>query len=104
MTGYTQAVAKNLGIVKERVAVRGEEVLTSVDFMVDTYKKDSLFVTPVGICTNYYAQKNSFVFVNINNERIKMYDNNHLTVVDAVMRLVFLMKSCFQEDLSLILL
>ena len=89
MTGYTQAVAKNLGIVKERVAVRGEEVLTSVDFMVDTYKKDSLFVTPVGICTNYYAQKNSFVFVNINNERIKMYDNNHLTVVDAVMQIGF---------------
>lgn len=89
MTGYTQAVAENLGIVKERVAVRGEEVLTSVDFMVDTYRKDSLFVTPVGICTNYYAQKNSFVFVNINNERIKMYDNNHLTVVDAVMQIGF---------------
>ncbi len=89
MTGYTEAVAQHLGIVKERVAVRGEEVLTSVDFMVDTYKKDSLFVTPVGICTNYYAQKNSFVFVNVNNERIKMYDNNHLTVVDAVMQVGF---------------
>lgn len=89
MTGYTEAVAEHLGIVKERVAVRGEEVLTSVDFMVDTYKKDSLFVTPVGICTNYYAQKNSFVFVNVNNERIKMYDNNHLTVVDAVMQVGF---------------
>lgn len=89
MTGYTEEVAKHLGIVKERVAVRGEEVLTSVDFMIDTYKKDSLFVTPVGICTNYYAQKNSFVFVNVNNERIKMYDNNHLTVVDAVMQVGF---------------
>lgn len=89
MAGYTEAVAEHLGIVKERVAVRGEEVLTSVDFMVDTYKKDSLFVTPVGICTNYYAQKNSFVFVNVNNERIKMYDNNHLTVVDAVMQVGF---------------
>lgn len=89
MTGYTESVAQHLGIAKERVAVRGEEVLTSVDFMVDTYKKDSLFVTPVGICTNYYAQKNSFVFVNVNNERIKMYDNNHLTVVDAVMQVGF---------------
>lgn len=89
MTGYTEAVAEQLGIVKERVAVRGEEVLTSVDFMVDTYKKDSLFVTPVGICTNYYSQKNSFVFVNVNNERVKMYDNNHLTVVDAVMQIGF---------------
>ncbi len=87
MLGYTDAVAKYLGIVKERVAVRGEEVLTSVDFMVDNYKKDSLFVTPVGICTNYYQQKNSFVFVNVNNQRVKLYDNNHLTVVDAVMQI-----------------
>ena len=46
-------------------------------------------MTPVGICTNYYTQKNSFVFVNVNNERIKMYDNNHLTVVDAVMQIGF---------------
>ena len=89
MTGYTEAVAKYLGIVKERVAVRGEEVLTTVDFMVENFKKDSLFVTPVGICTNYYTQKNSFVFVNVNNERVKMYDNNHLTVVDAIMQIGF---------------
>ncbi len=86
MMGYTDAVAKYLDIIKERVAVRGEEVLTSVDFQVKNYEKDSLFVTPVGICTNYYLQKNSFVFVTVNNQRVKMYDNNHLTVVDAIMQ------------------
>lgn len=89
MMGYTDRVAKALGIMKERVAVRGEEVLTTVDFGNTDFKKDSLYVTPVGICTNYYSQKNSFVFVNVNNERIKMYDNNHLTVVDAVMQIGF---------------
>lgn len=89
MQGYTQSVAEKLGIPKERVALRGEEVLTTVDFMVDNYKKDSLFVTPVGICTNYYTQKNSFMFVTVNNERVKMYDNNHLTVVDAIMQIGF---------------
>lgn len=89
MMGYTDRVAKALGIVKERVAVRGEEVLTTVDFGNTGFKKDSLYVTPIGICTNYYSQKNSFVFVNVNNERIKMYDNNHLTVVDAVMQIGF---------------
>ena len=89
MRGYTDKVAACLGIAKERGAVRGEEVLTTVDFGDTGFMKDSLYVTPVGICTNYYTQKNSFVFVNVNNERIKMYDNNHLTVVDAVMQIGF---------------
>ena len=52
--GYTERVADCLGIPHQRVAVRGEEVLTAVDFQVDNFKKDSLYVTPVGICTNYY--------------------------------------------------
>ena len=89
MPEYTNLIAKHLGIANERVAVRGEEVLTNINFRVDDFKKDSLYVTPVGICTNYYLQKNSFVFVTVNNERIKMYDNNHLTVVDAVMQVGF---------------
>lgn len=89
MPEYTNLIAKYLGIASERVAVRGEEVLTNINFRVEDFKKDSLYVTPVGICTNYYLQKNSFVFVTVNNERIKMYDNNHLTVVDAVMQVGF---------------
>ncbi len=89
MPEYTNLIAKHLGIASERVAVRGQEVLTNINFRVEDFKKDSLYVTPVGICTNYYLQKNSFVFVTVNNERIKMYDNNHLTVVDAVMQVGF---------------
>ena len=86
MAGYTEYLAKDLGIASERVAVRGEEVLTTVDFEATGFKKDSLYVTPVGICTNYFNQKNNFVFVTVNDERVKLYDNNHLTVVDAVMQ------------------
>ena len=89
ITGYTDKIADYLGIARQRVAVRGPEVLTTVDFRVDSFKKDSLYVTPIGICTNYYTQKNNFIFVNVNNERIKLYDNNHLTVVDAVMQIGF---------------
>lgn len=84
--GYTEKLSKYLKLAKERVALRGEEVLTSVDFMIDDFKKDSLFVTPIGICINYYNQKNNFVFVQVNGQRIKLYDNNKLTVVDAVMQ------------------
>lgn len=89
MAGYSDKLADCLGLAHERVAVRGEEVLTNVEFLVDDFKKDSLYVTPVGICTNYYSQKNNFVFVTVNDQRLKMYDNNHLTVVDAVMQIGF---------------
>ncbi|MCM1467378.1 MAG: rod shape-determining protein [Alistipes sp.] len=84
--GYTEKIAQFLGIPKERVALRGEEVLTKVDFNVEGFKKDSLYVTPVGICINYYTQKNNFIFVQVNGERIKLYDNNRLTVIDALLQ------------------
>lgn len=86
LSGYTDKIAECLGIPSQRVALRGKEVLTNVDFLVDDFEKDSLYVTPVGICTNYYTQKNNFVFVTVNKERIKLYDNNKLTIIDAVMQ------------------
>ena len=53
---------------------------------MEGFKKDSLFVTPVGICMNYYTQKNNFIFVQVNGERVKLYDNNRLTVIDALLQ------------------
>lgn len=84
--GFTVTLAKKLKLPKERVALRGREVLGDVEFAVDNVKKDPLFVTPVGICINYYHQKNNFIYVTVNGERIKLYDNSRLTVVDAVMQ------------------
>lgn len=84
--GFTTSLAKRLKLPKERVALRGKEVLGSVEFAIDNIKKDSLYVTPVGICINYYHQKNNFIYVTVNGERIKLYDNSKLTVVDAVMQ------------------
>ncbi len=49
-------------------------------------KKDSLLVTPIGICLNFYNQKNSFIFIYFNGERMKLYDNDKLTIMDAVMQ------------------
>ncbi len=87
--GFTQKLAEKLGLVPERVALRGEEVLGQVEFYQKHIKKDSLLVTPIGICLNYYDKKNNFIFVNFNGERIKLYNNNHLTVVEAAMQANF---------------
>lgn len=87
--GFTQNLAKELGISAERVALRGSEVLQEIDYQFENAKKDSLFVTPIGICLNFYDQRNNFIFVNFNGERIKLYDNGHLTVADAAIQFGF---------------
>lgn len=85
---FTKMLAEQLGLPKERVALRGEEVLGAVTFLTDT-KKDPLLVTPIGICLNYYEQKNNFIFVQVNRERVKLYDNSRLMVLDAAVAIGF---------------
>lgn len=84
--GYCELLAEELGIQKERVALRGEEVMHTIDFLESDVKKDSLLVTPVGICLCYYEQSNNFIFVTFNEQRVKLYDNTRLTVVDAAIQ------------------
>ncbi len=87
--GFTENLAEYLGLQKERVALRGSEVLGNVNFMQDDVVIDSLLVTPVGICLNYYEQRNNFIFVTVNGERIKLYNNNKLTIMDAAVQMGF---------------
>lgn len=84
--GYTEKLAKELGIVKERVAIRGQEVMQSIEFEVEDPRRDSMMVTPIGICLSYYEQSNNFIFVDFNGKRIKLYDNGKLTVADAAVQ------------------
>lgn len=87
--GFTEMLADQLEIPRERVALRGEEVLHEVHFAQEDIVKDPLLVTPIGICLNYYDQKNNFTMVHFNGERIKLYDNGHLTIVDAALQAGF---------------
>ena len=87
--GFVESLAEFLELPKERVALRGSEVMGNITFMQDDIKVDSLLVTPVGICLNFYEQRNNFIFVNINDERIKLYDNGKLTVIDAALNIGF---------------
>lgn len=84
--GYTEKLAEQLGIVKERVAIRGQEVMQNIVFEIDDARKDSMMVTPIGICLSYYEQSNNFIFVEFNGERMKLYDNGKLTVADAAIQ------------------
>ncbi len=84
--GYTDALAKELDIVKERVAIRGQEVMQSIVFEVENPRRDSMMVTPIGICLSYYEQSNNFIFVEFNGRRVKLYDNGKLSVADAAVQ------------------
>lgn len=95
--GFTENLSQYLDIPKERVALRGEEVLTEVHFEQEDVKKDPLLVTPIGICLSYYEHKNNFIFVQVNGERVKLYDNDKLTVVDAALSIGFPNDSLFPK-------
>ncbi|MCR5640527.1 MAG: dephospho-CoA kinase, partial [Lachnospiraceae bacterium] len=84
--GFTDTLADKLEIVHERVALRGEEVMQNVEFLQSDIKKDPLLVTPIGICLNYFEQKNNFIMIHFNGEMMKLYDNGHLKIVDAALQ------------------
>lgn len=89
LPGFTNYLAQYLELAEERVALRGEEVLEDVEFLQEDIKKDSLLVTPIGICLNFYEKNNNFIYVVVNGERIKLYDNNKLTIMDAAIQIGF---------------
>lgn len=97
LPAYTECLAAQLGLPKERVALRGEEVLGFVRFLQDGIAKDPMLVTPIGICLNYYEKKNNFIFVTLNRESVKLYDNNKLTVIDAAMQIGFPKEDLFPK-------
>ena len=82
--GYTEKLAE-----KERVAIRGQEVMQTITFELENARKDAMMVTPIGICLSYYVQSNNFIFVEFNGERVKLYDNGKLSVTDAAMQMQF---------------
>lgn len=95
--GYTEALAEELELPKDRVAIRGKEVMGSIVFELDNARMDAMMVTPIGICLSYYAQSNNFIFVEFNKSRMKLYDNGRLSVADAAMQVQFTNEDLFPK-------
>ncbi len=86
---FAPLLADKLAIAKERVALRGSEVMGNIDFLEEGAEKTSLMVTPIGICLNYYEHSNNLIYVSFNGTRIKLYDNGHVTVSDVALQADF---------------
>lgn len=97
LPGFVEYLAEYLNLPKERVALRGEEVLGQVQFLEEHIKKDSTLVTPVGICLNFYEQKNNFIFIQVNGERVKLYDNNRMTIADVAVQIGYPNEQLFPQ-------
>ena len=81
--GYTKALAERLGIAPERVAIRGKEVMQTIVFEDTELEQNSLLVTPIGICLDFYKENHNFIFVSFNDTSVKMYNNDKLTIMDV---------------------
>lgn len=97
LPGYTESLAAQLGLPKERVAIRGREVMQNIVFQAKDARQDSMMVTPIGICYSFYEQNNNFIFVEFNGVRIKLYDNGKLTVGDAAVQSQFPNENLFPK-------
>ncbi len=81
--GYTKALAERLGIAPERVAIRGKEVMQTIVFEDTELEQNSLLVTPIGICLDFYKENHNFIFISFNDTSVKMYNNDKLTIMDV---------------------
>lgn len=95
--GFSEQIAVELGLDPKRVALRGEEIMKEVEFPEGSLK-DSTIVTPIGICLSYYEQTNNFIHVTFNGNKVKLYDNNKLAVVDAAVQASFPHESLFPKQ------
>ncbi len=84
--GYTKALAEKLGIAPERVAIRGKEVMQTIVFEDTEMEQNSLLVTPIGICLDFYKENHNFIFVSFNDTSVKLYNNDKLTIMDVAVQ------------------
>ena len=97
IAGYTELLARHMNIPVNRVALRGEEVMGRFVFPEKDAKADSLMVTPLGICLNYYEQNNNFIYVTVNGDKVKLYNNGNLHVADALMQMAISKENIFPK-------
>ena len=63
--------------------------MDDIVFEDTSLKADSLLVTPIGIALSFYEETNNFIYVDFNGTRVKIYNNNNLTVMDVAMQTEF---------------
>ncbi|MFW6015008.1 MAG: cell division protein FtsA [bacterium] len=94
---FTKILSSKLNVPNERVALRGSDVLKFVTMKRKGMKKEPSIVTPVGIALSAYYHNSNFIKVIVNGKSIKLYNNNHLTIIDVAALVGFDYKNLFPK-------
>ena len=82
--GLTEYLAEKLGLPKERVVVRGTEIVQNVQFKNDQLRGPES-ITPIGIAvTAVKNRQQNFLNVTVDGRKIKMFNAKQLSVSDAL--------------------
>lgn len=79
-----EMLSEELGLVQQRIAVRGREAISAVSGAQELMGPDS--VTPIGIAVTAYEKKGlGFARITINGRQVRLFEINRSTVADALM-------------------
>ena len=83
--GFTELLAKKIGLPEARVSLRGKEALKEVEVTDPVFKKMPEFITPIGICYKGLADsRQDFVQVYLNDKPVRLFNKKVLTVMDIM--------------------
>ncbi|RCX12972.1 cell division protein FtsA [Anaerobacterium chartisolvens] len=87
--GLTDMIADSLKIPRERVAVRGRDIIQNVKFNGRKLSGPES-VTPVGIAVTAMIQRGQdFLEVTVNESKIRLFNSRRMTVADALILMGF---------------
>jgi len=87
--GFTEKLATALELPKERVVIKGTEMLENVEFGPDPLIGPE-FITPMGIgFTAFNDREHDFLQVSVNEKPIRLFNSKQLTVSDALILVGF---------------
>jgi len=80
----TDYLAEKLSLPKERVVVRGTEIIQNVQFQDDKLRGPES-ITPIGIAvTAVQSRQQNFLHVTVDGKKIQMFNSRQLSVSDAL--------------------
>jgi len=87
--GFTEKLALALEMPKERVVIKGTEMLENVEFKPEPLNGPE-FITPMGIgFTAFTDKEHDFLQVSVNEKPIRLFNSKQLTVSDALILVGF---------------
>lgn len=87
--GLTVKIAERIGLPKDRVAVRGRDVIQNIKTKIRKLSGPES-ITPFGIAMMAHSSKGQdFLSVTVNGEKIKLLNSKKLTVADALILIAF---------------